>query len=92
MCVCVCALEDGKECHATYSVPGSGGACGQRGVCRFRAKNEQVVQMLPVVFGFWVKRRSLAGGKAGGTHSTLSRKQIEKVLNVFSPSFWIHFK
>lgn len=67
----------------SVDVLGESGLRGQRGVCRFRAKNEQVVQMLPVVFGFWVKRRSLAGGKAGGTHSTLSRKQIEKVLNVF---------
>ena len=33
VCVCVSALEDWRECHVTYSVPGSGGACGQRGVC-----------------------------------------------------------
>ena len=33
-------------------VLGENGLHGQRGVCRFRAKNEQVVQTLPVVFGF----------------------------------------
>ena len=37
MCVCVCArtcaLEDQRGCHAVPSVPGSGGAWGQRGAC-----------------------------------------------------------